>query len=194
MTVVQSFPPLARADARILILGSMPGVASLRAGQYYAHPQNQFWKILGQLLGFDPAAPYCTRTAALLDARIALWDVLASCQRPGSLDARIHVASAIANDLAGFLAEHPDIKRICFNGSTAENLFRRLGQTQLPHFAIPTLRLPSTSSANAAITPARKLAAWAEALGSPDQVRDWTHCRSAVSSSATTSVQPPESG
>lgn len=172
MSAVQSFPPLARADARILILGSMPGVASLHAGQYYAHPQNQFWKILGQLLGFDPAAPYETRTEALLDARIALWDVLASCQRPGSLDARIHVASAIANDLAGFLAKHPDIERICFNGSTAEDLFRRLVRVQLPHLDVSTLRLPSTSPAHAAMTPARKLAIWAAALEQQDHVRD----------------------
>lgn len=172
MSAVQSFPPLARTDARILILGSMPGVASLRAGQYYAHPQNQFWKILGQRLGFDPAAPYETRTKALLDARIALWDVLASCQRPGSLDARIHVASAIANDLAGFLAKHPAIERICFNGSTAENLFRRLVQPRLTSPGIPTLRLPSTSPAHAAMTPARKLAIWAAVLEQPNHVRD----------------------
>lgn len=162
--LVESFPPIASPDARLLILGSMPGVASLRAGQYYAHPHNLFWKILGQILGFDPVAPYAQRIACLQQSGIALWDVLASCRRPGSLDADIHFASVIANDLPGFLAAHPGIGRICFNGATAETLFRR---HVLPQLAMPgpeTLRLPSTSPANASIPPGRKLEAWSQAL------------------------------
>lgn len=161
---VESFPPIALPDARLLILGSMPGVASLHAGQYYAHPQNRFWKILGEILGFDPASPYPQRVASLQEAGIALWDVLASCHRPGSLDADIHAASAVANDLPGFLTSHPGIKRICFNGATAESLFRRHVSPRLGDRKIETLRLPSSSPANASIPPQQKLAAWSDAL------------------------------
>ena len=164
--IVESFPPIASPKARLLILGSMPGVASLRAGQYYAHPQNLFWKFMGEILGFDSALPYAQKVDCLLQAGIAVWDVLASCQRPGSLDADIHAASAQANDFAGFLAGHPDIKRICFNGSTAETLFRRHALPQLAMPGIKTLRLPSTSPANASIPRGKKLEAWSQALRS----------------------------
>lgn len=161
---IESFAPLARPDAYLLILGSMPGVASLRAEQYYAHPQNLFWKFMGEILGFDPALPYAQRIDYLQQAGIAVWDVLASCQRPGSLDADIHAASAQANDFASFLAAHPGIKRICFNGTTAEAMFRRHALPQLAHYAIETLRLPSTSPANASIPRSQKLEAWRQGL------------------------------
>lgn len=94
--------PLSRPDAGVLILGSMPGVASLKAQQYYAHPQNLFWKILGCTFGFDPAATYEERTQYLAEAGVAVWDVLASCMREGSLDADIDKASAVPNDFATF--------------------------------------------------------------------------------------------
>lgn len=163
-SIVESFPPIARTDAHLLILGSMPGVASLRAGQYYAHPQNLFWKMIGQILGFDPKAPYAERVVCLQDAGIALWDVLASCRRPGSLDADIHAASVVANDLPGFLATYPGIARICFNGATAETMFRRHVLPQLARPDIETLRLPSTSPANASIPLQQKMEAWHAAL------------------------------
>ncbi len=100
------FPPIARADARLLILGSLPGRASLDARRYYAHPRNAFWPILGDLLGFDPAAPYQARVDALLAARVAVWDVCAAAVRPGSLDAAIAPASVRPNDFAATSPAH----------------------------------------------------------------------------------------
>ena len=156
----RSFPPIAMPDARVLILGSMPGQASLAAGQYYAHPRNAFWPLMGKLLGFDSALDYPARVAVLNDARIAVWDVLASCHRPGSLDSAIAAESLVANDLAGFMANHRLVSHVFFNGGTAEKLFRRhvlpiLGTTNL-HLT----RLPSTSPAHAALSFTQKLAAW----------------------------------
>src|SRR5262245_12597018 len=108
----------------------MPGEASLRAGQYYAHPQNLFWKVLGEALGYAPPAgaassglreaPYPERLHFLRSAGIALWDVLASCQRRGSLDSDIAADTRVANDFEGFFAKHRRIERVLFNGATAE--------------------------------------------------------------------------
>jgi len=162
--VVESFPPVAGQDARILILGSMPGLASLRAGQYYAHPQNLFWKILGEILGFAPQIPYPERIIRLQAQRVAVWDVLARCHRPGSLDADIDAASAVPNDIPGFLAMHPNVRRICFNGAAAAQLFERHIRPQLLQTDIECLRLPSTSPANASIPLAEKKRTWAKAL------------------------------
>lgn len=158
---VHSFPPIARETARVLILGTMPGGASLRAQQYYAHPRNQFWPILGALLGFDPGSPYEMRVDALRAADLALWDVLRACTRPGSLDSAIEQHSAIPNDFAGFLATHRRIRRICFNGATAAALYTRLVRPQLAAGPeVQHLRLPSTSPAHAALPFAAKLRAW----------------------------------
>jgi len=155
------FPPIENPNARVLILGSMPGIASLRAGQYYAHPRNQFWPIMGALLGHNLAElAYPERVQCLIDAGIALWDVLQSCQRPGSLDADIAPASIIANDFATFFARHPAITHVYFNGTAAERHFnqrvRPLLQTRPLHY----LRLPSTSPAHAALNYPAKLDAW----------------------------------
>ena len=158
---VHSFPPVASPGARVLILGTMPGAASLRERQYYAHPQNQFWRIVGALLGFDPASPYEARLAALRAADIAVWDVLQTCIRPGSMDAAIVAASAVPNDIPGLLAAHPQIGRVFFNGGGAERLYRRHVLPRLAAAsAVAHLRLPSTSPAYAKLPYTAKLQAW----------------------------------
>lgn len=166
MPRIHSFAPIADAAAETLILGSMPGRASLAAGQYYAHAQNAFWRILGELLGFDARAPYAERTQALKAAHIALWDVLHSCERTGSLDAGIDRQTLVANDFAGFLQAHPRIRRIYFNGSTAETCFHRHVAPQLVRH-LQFARLPSTSPAHAAMPYAEKLQAWRAILAEP---------------------------
>ena len=171
---IHGFPPIENPAARILVLGSMPGEASLRAGQYYAHPQNVFWKIAGEVFGACvPAdvsggdlreAPYSTRLAVLATAGIALWDVIASCHREGSLDADIARDTLVANDFAGFFATHVRIERVLFNGAQAEASFRRHVAPTLGLSGIAFVKMPSTSPANASIPYARKLALWREAL------------------------------
>ena len=154
------FPPVARADARVLILGSLPGVPSLRAQQYYANPRNAFWRIMQDLLQISLDLPYAERVAALLERRVGLWDVLQSSQRVGSLDAAIRRTDANANDFAHFLRTHSQLRLIAFNGKTAAQLFARLqfhqGVADLP----PQASLPSTSPAHAAMPYADKLRHW----------------------------------
>lgn len=175
MPPLKSFPPLANPDVQVLILGSMPGRESLRAAQYYAHPRNAFWKIMGELASFDPAQPYPGRCRSLTAAHIGLWDVLASCRRSGSLDADIDAASITVNDFAAFFRTHPHIRRVCFNGVMAEQSFRRyvLPGLAMPELAMPELqllRLPSTSPAHAALSYPQKLAAWQVVVkGLPDR-------------------------
>jgi hypoxanthine-DNA glycosylase len=163
---VSSFPAVASRDARVLVLGSMPGIASLEAQRYYAHPRNAFWPIMGALLGFEPALPYRRRLAALKRRGVALWDVLATCVRAGSLDADIEPDSVQVQDFAGFLDRHRRVERVLCNGGAAYQLFcRRVVPTLgAPFDALPVLQLPSTSPANAGVKPAQKLARWREAL------------------------------
>lgn len=160
MSAVCSFAPIAAPDARLLILGSMPGRASLDAGQYYAHPRNAFWPVMGALFDFAPAAPYGERVAALQAAGVAVWDVLQSCVRPGSLDSAIRADSMVPNDFRAFLAAHPRIACIFFNGSAAADCYRRHVLPLGAWAALPARRLPSTSPAHAALDLAAKLAAW----------------------------------
>ncbi len=165
MSPVTSFMPLSQPCATALVLGSMPGAASLQARQYYAHPRNHFWPIMARLAGVDAAAPYPQRVAALTAAGIAIWDVLQSCVRPGSLDSSIQAGTRIANDFASFFIAHPGIRLVCFNGAEAEKSYRL---HVLPYLDAPRLRyerLPSTSPAHAALTFEQKLAAWHAALG-----------------------------
>ena len=165
MVRVQSFQPIVGRRPRILILGSMPGVASLEAVQYYAHPRNAFWPIMGELFGFDPALDYPQRVAEIEKRPLILWDSLQSCYRPGSLDASIEFDSARANDFPGLLAEHRGLRAICFNGATSEKYFRRLALPSLANdLDLELLRFPSTSPANAGMNFEQKLAAWRRIL------------------------------
>ena len=161
MTQIYSFPPIENPAARVLVLGSMPGVMSLRLQQYYGHPQNAFWRVMGEVLGFDATAGYDERVRALLKRKVALWDVLASCVREGSLDSNISPTGILVNDFAAFLKTHPHVQRVCFNGAKAESLYRK---QVLPHLAtkrvIEYLRLPSTSPAHAGTRFAEKVRAW----------------------------------
>ena len=155
--------PQARPNARILILGSMPGAVSLAQQQYYAHPRNAFWPIMAQLAGFSVDLPYAERIRALNSAGVALWDVIASCQRSGSLDSAIRHEQL--NDFQRFFASQPKLKAIGFNGAKAWQSFKRqlLRLDVLPS-DIALLRLPSTSPANASWSFEQKLAAWKEVL------------------------------
>lgn len=162
MTYLHSFAPVGDTEARLLILGSMPGKKSLEQNQYYAHPANAFWKIMGELVGASPQLPYAQRLAVLKSSGIALWDVLESCIRETSLDT--HIRQESPNDFTEFFAQHPHITQVCFNGSKAEQCFRKFVQDKqvLPPLALH--RLPSTSPAHAGMRYADKLQAWRAAL------------------------------
>ena len=164
--VVHSFPPLTGNNVRVLVLGSMPGLKSLEMQQYYAHPQNRFWPFMGALVSADPALPYPERCNRLVAVGIALWDVLASCERPGSLDSAIRDDTAEVNDFPRFLAAHPAIETVLFNGAKAESTFFRHVLPHLEGLPMQYLRLPSTSPANASQRDDDKLAAWREGLRS----------------------------
>jgi len=150
----------------VLILGTMPGKQSLAAQQYYAHPQNAFWRILGELLQFDAESDYATRIELLRQSRIALWDVLKFCVRESSLDTDIERSSEIPNEIAQLLRTQRTIQRVCFNGAKAAQLYRRHVLPQLPHAfrTIEYIALPSTSPAHAGMRYAQKLEAWRSIL------------------------------
>ncbi len=183
MPHVKSFPPIETHTATSLILGSMPGKESLRARQYYAHRRNAFWPIMGELVGAAPTLPYETRTDRLNSAGIALWDVLASCTRSGSMDADIEADSISTNDFASFFQTHPVITNIYFNGSMAERCFRRYVQPFLEDWPLTYHRLPSTSPANASIRYEQKLIAWKLILhsrGTMEEAEKQRHAKSAI--------------
>ncbi|WP_239796708.1 DNA-deoxyinosine glycosylase [Candidatus Nitrotoga arctica] len=158
---IHSFPPIERNNSSVLILGTMPGKASLHAQQYYAHPRNVFWKIIREILGGKDVNSYEARTSSIIAARIALWDVLKSCRRESSLDSDIDHDTIMLNDFASFFENHPHIHRVCFNGAKAESLYMKLVQPFLQNSSdIEYIRLPSTSPANAATSFDEKLGAW----------------------------------
>ena len=165
--ILTGFPPIATSSATILILGSMPSAESLRQHQYYAHKRNAFWRIMAAMFGFDAELSYRERARRLKDHDIALWDVIKTCERPGSLDTKIKNTSIEINDFATFFRKHPHIRKICFNGSMAEQQFRKhvmpiLSQNQ--SVDIDMIRLPSTSPAMASLNFDKKLAAWSKAI------------------------------
>ncbi len=160
MSQIKCFAPVADTNAKILILGSIPGLASLRAVEYYAHPRNIFWRIIESLINLDAKSSYEQRIQALIVAKIALWDVLQSCSRAGSLDTKIEKSSQIPNNFQFFFEKHPHITHVFFNGAVAEQIYQKLVRPELRISRIAYLRLPSTSPANASITFECKRAAW----------------------------------
>lgn len=162
MSTVTGFPPIADNNAIILILGSMPSIRSLEDQQYYAHPRNSFWYIMTKLLGDKSDLDYAERKALLLHNKIALWDVLNTCQRKGSLDSSIKNKSTIVNDFNKFFAEHPLIKAVYFNGTRAQQEYNKhvLAVIDEKFSAIEYMRLPSTSPAMASLNREQKLQQW----------------------------------
>jgi len=160
MTYVHSFAAVAEADARVLILGSMPGRMSLERNQYYAHPRNAFWPLMGELFGAGPELRYEERLLKLRQQHVALWDVLKLCTREGSLDSAIVESSIECNDFAALLQRCPRIRHVFFNGAKAEASYQRYVAPVLNTPHIRFRRLPSTSPAHASLDHAAKLSAW----------------------------------
>lgn len=156
------FPPVIGDHPNILILGSLPGIASITQQQYYAHLQNAFWRILEALFQIPASADYLTRYELVKTANLAIWDVCHSAYRPGSLDSAITHNTVIANDINGLLAQYPSIKLIAFNGNAAANLFKKHIALERP---VTSVTLPSTSPANASIPYAKKLERWSVLKG-----------------------------
>jgi hypoxanthine-DNA glycosylase len=153
--VKRGLAPIASRDARLIILGSLPGDASLAAKRYYAHPTNQFWRLLGPAIGRDLATlTYAGRLGALASARVGLWDVIESATRRGSLDQSIRTAAA--NPLAEWLGGFPDLRAVAFNGQAAARSARRVLE---PIDGIALIDLPSSSAAHT-MAFADKAAAW----------------------------------
>ncbi len=154
-----ALPPLVSHRTRLLVLGSFPGVASLKARQYYGHPQNHFWRILQAIWPDEPmgmgAASYQKRSEWLLEKQLGVWDVYAACEREGSLDS--HIRKAVLNDFSSLKELCPGLQAIAHNGGES---FRHAKHTAL--LGLPVYRLPSTSPANASWSFERKLAAWRE--------------------------------
>lgn len=161
MTRIMAFPPILPERPHTLILGTMPGGRSLEAGQYYAHPQNQFWRILGEIYGAMPQLDYEERVEILQRNGIAVWDVLDSCERAGSMDADIK--NPVVNDFNAFYDAHPTIDLVVFDSATAENFYRRHVLPVLRHHK-SYRRAPSPSPAHARIPFAQKLDLWKAAL------------------------------
>ena len=156
--LLQGLGPVAGPGTRLLVLGSFPGLASLRAQQYYGHPRNHFWPILAALWQLDlPGLPYDQRLAVAQDHGLGLWDVYAACRREGSLDRAIK--AAVPNDLTGRAARLPQLRAIAHNGGESARA-RRVTEA----LGLPVYRLPSTSPAHASWSFERKLAAWREVL------------------------------
>lgn len=169
--LLTGLPAVIAPGARLLILGSLPGAESLRRREYYAHPRNLFWDVIEQVCAIPRALPYEERLARMKNARLALWDVVGRCRRPGSLDSAIDPASVVPNDFAAVFHAHPTLGTVCFNGQKAAALYRRFVRPRLDarcdHIVYHTL--PSTSPAHAALPAVEKLHRWRTALTSTSQ-------------------------
>ena len=166
MKIDQGFLPILGASPKVLILGSMPSVKSLEQQQYYGNPQNAFWWIMSELFGFNVLEPYETRINYLIDKKVAVWDVIQACYRPGSLDSAIDTSTIQANNFSALLTEHATIKLVIFNGQAAQKIFKKhvLQSKELggvvSGYTGEYLVMPSTSPANAATSRAMKLKKW----------------------------------
>lgn len=160
--LLTGFDCLADQSSEILILGSMPGIASLQRQQYYAHPRNAFWKIMQALYGIDAEATYAMRLQALAKHKVALWDVAHQCVREGSLDSNIQADSVQVNDFTTLFNYSRNISRVYFNGGKAAELYKKhvlKSENRSPDH-LQYNQLPSTSAANAGLTVAQKITAW----------------------------------
>ena len=157
----QGFAPVIGSDSKVLILGSLPSRQSLLEQEYYANPRNSFWRIMREIVVFASGNSYESRCNTLINNGIALWDVLASSVRPGSLDSAIDIASAKENNFSGLFEKHQGIKLVCFNGVKARDLFDRLvlNSMSTPE-GFDLVNLPSSSPAHAAMSYERKLERW----------------------------------
>lgn len=157
MTLKRSFAPVVDDETRVLIFGSLPGEVSLAHGQYYAHRQNRFWHLIGDVIGEAlPAMEYVERLETLLAHRIGLWDVVAQARREGSLDSRIR--DYATNDVAALVSGLPNLAAVAFNGGTAAKIgMQALAESRA---TLDLVRLPSSSPAYAAVPYAEKLKAW----------------------------------
>lgn len=162
---MSGLPPVVGPAPRLLILGSFPSVASLQAVEYYGNPRNSFWQVMEEVFDVPAALPYPERLEGLKAAGVALWDVLAGCRREGSSDASIR--DARANDIPGFLRDHPTVRTVAINGRAAEKWLRRVHPAVWEMEGIVVLALPSTSPANARLSVEEKVALWRSAAGKP---------------------------
>lgn len=160
-TSITGLPPVASADARLLILGSIPGERSLALGQYYVGQGNRMWYVMASIFGHDPGRPYAARIESVKAERVALWDVIHSCRRVGSLDSKIVPGSEVLNDFETFFRTHAAVRAVAFNGQTARAVFDRLGGADiLEARGLPAISLPSTSAANTRWAPIALAGRW----------------------------------
>ncbi len=158
MDKCKSLKPSISSNCKILILGSMPGIKSLQEQQYYAHPQNRFWKVMGYICGNSDLyeKEYNEKLTTLLNNNIALWDTIKSCKREGSLDSNI--IDVIPNNLTELLKKYPNIKTICLNGNKSYSAFKKYFPDLLKNYNC--YKLPSTSPANAKYTLDKLITEW----------------------------------
>ena len=159
MALVHSFEPVIGNNPRVLILGSMPGIVSLQAVQYYANPRNAFWSVMADLFEIEIDCEYQHRIDQIKKLPIVLWDTIKACHRQGSLDSNIQKHQLEANDIPALLNQYGNIRLVACNGATSEKYFNQLVRKQLPD-VIEVLRLPSTSPAHAGMTYEQKLSRW----------------------------------
>jgi TDG/mug DNA glycosylase family protein len=152
--ISRGLSPVTGHKPSLLILGSFPSVMSLERGEYYGNPKNRFWAVMEELFAIPAALPYAERTLRLTQERVALWDVVRGCTRGGSADSRIR--NPVPNDIAGFVRAHPSIRLVALNGSTAGRLYHRFAEVPV----MPSVTLPSTSPANAAVPFGEKVRQW----------------------------------